>query len=139
MDTPRSPASEQPTPVVQPGQEWSAVIRRPTLEAFASAFGAHASMDGSVLADTVVGAAGIRPVFDATRRMYDAIAFTSEVKTPARVYLEWEGVFQGAAVAGVTVLSKDAAGLIDHVYLYHRPTGQVLAFSQELQRLLSQP
>jgi hypothetical protein len=134
-----SPASELPPLGAQPGQEWFDIIRRPTLEEFASAFGSCASMDGSVLADTVTGAAGIRKVFDATKRMYDAIAFKSEVRTPARVYLEWEGVFQGAAVAGVTVLSKDVAGLIEHVRLYHRPTGQVLAFSKELQRLLSQP
>jgi hypothetical protein len=59
------------------------------------------------------------------------------VKTPTRVYLEWEGVFQAAFVAGVTVLTKDSAGLIEHVCLYHRPTGQVLAFSKELQFLLS--
>ena len=96
-------------------------------------------MDGSVLTDTLFGVAEIRRLFDATRRMYDTIAFTSEVKTPARVYLEWEGIFQGGFVAGVTVLTKDSAGLIEHVYLYHRPTGQVLAFSKELQLLLSQP
>lgn len=121
-----------------PGQEWFDIIRRPTLDEFSAAFSSHPSMDGSVLPGTVNGAAGIRKVFDATRRMYDTIAFKSEVNTPARVYLEWEGVFEGAVVAGVTVLGKNAGGQIEHVQLYHRPTAQVLAFSQELQRLLPQ-
>lgn len=127
----------QPTSSSQPGQDWFDLIRRPTLNAYASGFAPHASMDGSVLADTVHGAARIRDLFDATRQMYDAIAFKSEVTTPTRTYLEWEGVFQGAPVSGVTVLSKDGSGLIEHVRLYHRPTRQVLAFSQELKRLLS--
>jgi hypothetical protein len=131
------PSDGQPALAAQPGQDWFDLIRRPTLEAFASAFAPHASMDGSVLADTVHGAVPIRELFDATRRMYDAIAFISEVTTSTRTYLEWEGVFQGAPVSGVTVLSKDVSGLIEHVRLYHRPTRQVLAFSEELHRLLS--
>lgn len=138
MSNVQSGTREHPLHGAQPGREWFDVIRRPTLDEFAAAFSSHPSMDGAVLPGTVNGASGIRRVFDATRRMYDSIAFKSEVNTPARVYLEWEGVFQGAVVAGVTVLGKNAAGLIEHVRLYHRPTGQVLAFSQELQRLLSE-
>jgi hypothetical protein len=137
MTNSASPVSEHPAPTTPPGQDWFDIIRRPTLEAFASAFAAHASMDGAVLAQPVIGAAGIREVFDATRRMYDAISFKSELTTPTRTYLEWEGVFHGSPVAGVTVLSKDASGLIEHVRLYHRPFSQVLAFSNELRRLLS--
>lgn len=136
MTDDQSPANGRPPDPTRPGQDWFDLIRRPTLEGFASAFAVHASMDGSTLADTVNGAAEIRRVFDATRRMYDSIAFTSEVMTAARTYLEWEGVFQGAPVAGVTVLSKDSSGLIEHVRLYHRPAGQVLAFAKELQRRL---
>ncbi|MDB5817489.1 MAG: hypothetical protein JWQ11_1129, partial [Rhizobacter sp.] len=84
----QSPASGHPAPTPSPGQDWFDLIRRPTLEAFASAFSAHVSMEGSVLADAVLGAAGIREVFDATRQMYDSIAFKSEVTTPGRTYLE---------------------------------------------------
>ena len=137
MTSSASLVSEHPAPTTQPGQDWFDIIRRPTLEAFASAFAAQATMDGSVLAQPVNGPAAIRDVFSATRQMYDAIAFKAEVSTPTRTYLEWEGVFHGSPVAGVTVLSKDASGLIEHVRLYHRPFSQVLAFSNELRRLLS--
>jgi hypothetical protein len=62
MDTLQSEQSEHLSLVTQPGQEWFEVIRRQTVEAFSAAFGSHPSMDGSVLAKTVSGAADIRRV-----------------------------------------------------------------------------
>lgn len=120
-----------------PGQAWAEIIRRPSLDAFSAAFSPDEQLEGSVFAQAIVGPKRIRQVFDATRGMYDAIAFHSEVVTSSRVYLEWQGLFMGEAVAGVTVLSKNDAGLIEQVRLYHRPKGQVEAFSTELHRLIS--
>jgi hypothetical protein len=47
--------------------------------------------------------------------MFDAIAFKHEVTVESRTYLVWEGTFQGNNVAGLTVLTKDAAGLIESI------------------------
>jgi hypothetical protein len=76
----------------------------------------------------IVGAADLRAFFDATRTMYDTIAFKRETTTGSQTFLEWKGVFEGGEVAGVTVLTFDPAGLIESVRLYHRPLGAVVAF-----------
>src|SRR3984957_6300102 len=83
-----------------PGHLWSEIIRRPTLEEFSAAFTADVTFDASVLPRTIRGALGIRMAFDATREMYDSIAFTREENSASRTYLEWEGVFGGRLVVG---------------------------------------
>ena len=120
-----------------PGHCWSEIIRRPTLEEFSAAFTVDVTFDASVLPITIRGAPSIRTVFDATREMYDSIAFTREENSAPRTYLEWEGVFGGRLVVGATVLVKDAAGLIEGVRLYHSPLFLVNDFSAELLRRLA--
>ena len=44
--------------------------------------------------------------------MYGAIAFKSEATAGSKTCLEWEGVFEGDEGSGVTILTKDSAGLI---------------------------
>ena len=53
--------------------------------------------------------------------MFDAIAFKHEVAAGSRTYIEWEGTFQGNNIAGLTVLTRDAAGLIESIRVYYRP------------------
>jgi hypothetical protein len=120
-----------------PGHIWSEIIRRPTLGEFSTAFTADVALDASVLPRTVRGAPDVRAVFDATRGMYETIAFSREENNASRTYLEWEGVFRGRLVAGATILAKDAAGLIEGVRLYHRPLFMVNEFSTELLRRLA--
>jgi hypothetical protein len=120
-----------------PGHLWSEIIRRPTLEEFSAAFTVDVTFDASVLPITIRGAPSIRTVFDATREMYDSIAFTREENSAPRTYLEWEGVFGGRLVVGATILVKDAAGLIEGVRLYHSPLFLVNDFSAELLRRLA--
>ena len=137
------PNDHQPhaTPSVKndltPGRIWSEIIRRPTLGEFSTAFTADVALDASVLPRTVRGAPDVRAVFDATRGMYESIAFSREENSASRTYLEWEGVFKGRLVAGATILAKDAAGLIEGVRLYHRPLFMVNEFSTELLRRLA--
>jgi hypothetical protein len=122
---------------VTPGRLWSEIIRRPTLVEFSTAFTTDVALDASVLPRTVRGAPDVRAVFDATRGMYETIAFSREENSACRTYLEWEGVFGGHLVAGATILAKDAAGLIEDVRLYHRPLFMVNEFSTELLRRLA--
>ena len=114
------------------GQVWLEIIKRPSLQAFAAAFVKDCVLDASVMRVPIVGAAGIRAFFDATRVMYDRIAFVHETRSATRTCLEWEGEFAGRGVGGTTILALDAAGLIESIRIYHRPYEQVLAFSAEL-------
>jgi hypothetical protein len=120
-----------------PGHFWSEIIRRPTLGEFSTAFTVGVALDASVLPRTVRGAADVRAVFDATREMYETIAFSREENSASRTYLEWKGMFGGRLVAGATILAKDAAGLIEGVCLYHSPLFLVNEFSAELLRRLA--
>ena len=43
-----------------------------------------------------------------------------------------EGTFQGNNIAGLTVLTKDTAGLIESIRVYYRPYNVVVAFSADL-------
>ena len=121
-------------PPPAPGLAWLDILQRPTPEAFASAFTPDAVLDASVLREPARGPAAIRVVFDATRGMYEQIAFLHETRSGCRTYLEWEGRFEGQGVAGVTILAHDARGLIESVALHHRPYDQVITFSAELAR-----
>ena len=121
-------------PPPAPGQAWLGILQLPTPEAFASAFTRGAVLETSVLREPVTGAAAIRAVFEATRGMYEQIAFLHETRSGARTCLEWGGRFKGRDVAGVTILVHDAHGLIESVHLHHRPYDQVVAFSAELAR-----
>lgn len=119
-----------------PGQDWMAVLRRPALADFAAAFADTVVLDTSAGTAGIAGAEAIRHFFDATRGMYEAIAFVHETTAGTRTCLEWEGRFQGAPIAGTTILARDENGLIESIRLYHRPYAQVLAFSAELARRL---
>ncbi len=123
--------------VSPPGQDWMEIIRRPSQDAFAAAFTGDAALDASVASGIIVGSAERRRFFDATRSMYDQIAFVSETNCGSQTYLEWEGRFDGRNVAGVTILGRNPAGLIENIRLYHRPYDQVVAFSAELSRRLA--
>jgi hypothetical protein len=119
------------------GQAWLEIIKRPTQEGFASAFTEDVVLDTSVASASVLGAVAIRAFFNATRAMYEEIAFVHETRAGTRICLEWQGRFAGRDIAGTTILAHDAAGAIESIRLYHRPYEQVIAFSAELARRLA--
>ena len=129
-------SSQQSDGSVRPGHSWFEIIKRPTPEAFAAAFTKDVVLDASVLPRSITGTTDVRAFFGATRAMFDAIAFKHEVTAGSRTYLEWEGTFQGNNIAGLTVLTKDAAGLIESIRVfirvYYRPYNVVVAFSADL-------
>ena len=125
-------SSKQSEGNLPPGHSWLEIIKRPTPEAFAAAFTKDVVLDASVLPRSITGATDVRAFFGATRAMFDAIAFKHEVTAESRTYLEWEGTFQGNNIAGLTVLTKDAAGLIESIRVYYRPYNVVVAFSADL-------
>jgi hypothetical protein len=68
--------------------------------------------------------------------MYERIGFTHEIGTKTRMCLEWEGVFAGKPVAGVTIITRDDREAITSVRLHHRPFDQVVAFAETISRHL---
>jgi hypothetical protein len=93
-------------------------------------------LEASVVSRPIVGPVGLWAFFQATRAMYERLDFTHEIGTKARTCLEWEGVFAGKPVAGVTVITRDDRGAITSVRLHHRPLDQVVAFAETISRLL---
>jgi len=119
-----------------PGQDWIAIVRKSGTSEFATAFVAHSVLYASVLNAPCIGVERIGAFFAATGGMYDIIAFTRETKDGSKTFLEWEGKVFGEDVAGTTILTRDEAGLIEGVQLYHRPLHIVVRFSAELRRRL---
>jgi hypothetical protein len=126
----------QPEQPPHPGEAWSEIVSRPTLEEFSRAFASDVVLEASVVSRPIVGPIGLWGFFQATRAMYERIGFTHEIGTKARVCLEWEGVFAGEPVAGATIITQDERGAITSVQLYHRPLDQVVAFAETISRRL---
>jgi hypothetical protein len=121
----------------KPGDGWIAIVRKNGMPEFAAAFAANAVLDASVLSEPRVGADAIASFFAATASgMYDSLTFTNETVDGRKTYLEWEGKAFGRQVAGTTILTRDEAGLIQSIRLYHRPLQMVLEFSKELAKRL---
>ena len=127
----------QPEKPPFPGAAWTEIVSRPTLEKFSFAFASDVVLEASVLSSPIMGPTGLWAFFQATRAMYERIGFTHEIGTKARMCLEWEGVFAGESVAGVTIITRDDRGAITSVRLHHRPFDQVVAFAQTISRHLS--
>ena len=119
-----------------PGQDWIAVVRKNGTNEFATAFVAQPVLYASVLNAPCIGVGCIAAFFAATSGMYDTIAFTHETKDGSKTCLEWEGKVFGEDVGGTTILTRDDAGLIESVQLYHRPLHILVRFSAELGRRL---
>jgi len=128
----------QQTPQV-PGATWRAIIKRESLEAFASAFAEDPVLVASVANAAVHGVPAIRAFFTASADIYETFAFTSEASLGDNTFLEWKGsALGGKAIEGITILAHDAAGLIERIELYHRPLAIVLAFASELEHRLGE-
>ena len=80
--------------------------------AFAAAFTKDVVLEASVLPRPITGAADVRSFFEATRAMYDTIAFKHEVTVESRTYLEWEGTVDKP----IAYLDIDDTGLVEAGY-----------------------
>ena len=124
-------------PAHMPGAEWMAIVGKNGTKKSAAVFASNAVLETSVMNGPCVGAETIASVFAAVAGgMYDSLAFTSETVEGCKTYLEWEGKAFGKDVGGATILTRNEAGLIQSVRLYHRPLQIVLQFSEELAKRL---
>lgn len=121
----------------KPGQDWIAIVRKAGTPEFAAAFVANPVLHTSVLSGPCAGVDVLATVLAAsTGGMYDSLEFTHETVDGPKTYLEWEGKAFGKPVGGSTILTRNAAGLIQSVQIYHRPLPMVLQFSAELEKRL---
>src|SRR5713226_19324 len=125
------------TPSRLPGAAWREIAKKSGTKEFAAAFEPNAVLETSVLNGPCAGVDAIAAFFAATAGgMYDALAFTHETIDGPKTYLEWEGKAFGKDVGGSTILTRNEAGLIQSIQIYHRPLPMVLQFSAELQNRL---
>jgi hypothetical protein len=121
----------------KPGEDWIAIVRKNGTKEFAAAFASNPVLDTSVMNGPCIGVDAIASFFAATADgMYDSLAFTNETIDGPKTYLEWEGKAFGKDVGGTTILTRDRAGLIQSIRLYHRPLQIVVQFSAELGKRL---
>jgi hypothetical protein len=124
-------------PKREAGSEWRTIVRKSGTREFAAAFTANPVLEASVLDRPLIGTDAIAAFFAVTASgMYDSLRFTTETVDGRKTYLEWEGKVFGKDVGGATILTRDEAGLIQSIRLYHRPLEVVLEFSKELARRL---
>jgi hypothetical protein len=119
------------------GEAWRTILKRESLEMFASAFVEEPVLVASVANTAIYGAAAVRTFFSTTAAIYENIGFTKEETVRQTTFLEWKGNALGQkTIEGLTVLARDEAGQIERIELYHRPLAIVVAFSEELERRL---
>src|SRR6201988_1115409 len=121
----------------KPGEDWIAIVRKSGMPEFAAAFAANPVLHTSVLSGPCVGIEAVATVIAAsTGSMYDTLVFTHETVDGPKTYLEWEGNAFGKSVGGATILTRNEAGLIQSIQIYHRPLYMVLQFSAEVENRL---
>ena len=74
-----------------PGEAWRTILKRESLEMFASAFVKDPTLVASVVNTVICGAAAIRTFFSTTAAIYENIAFTKEATVRQTTFLEWKG------------------------------------------------
>ena len=131
----------RPTPVDpstrKPGEDWMAIVRKNGTSEFSAAFAANPVLQTSVMSGPCVGVEAVATVLAATAGgMYDTLGYTHETVDGPKTYLEWEGKAFGKSVGGSTILTRNEAGLIQSIQIYHRPLPMVLQFSAELENRL---
>ena len=113
------------------------MLRKNGTPEFAAAFAANPVPHTSVLSEPCAGFEAVATVLAAASGgMYDTLVFTHETVDGRKMYLEWEGIAFGKSVGGSTILTRNKAGLIQSVQIYHRPLPMVLQFSAELENRL---
>ena len=125
-----------PTPSAS-GSAWRALVRKNGTAEFAAAFSRTVSLETSVMNERCIGVELIGAFFAATTKMYDRLDFTHETVEGRKTFFEWEGTAFGSSIAGTTIVTRNEAGLVEGVRLYHRPFRQVVRFSAELAKRLA--
>jgi hypothetical protein len=104
--------------------------------AFASAFAEDVVLEASTLYRPVSGRENVKCVMEAASKIYENLEFTEQAADGHR-YVEWKAhAFGNKGLSGITVITRNAAGAITHLAIHHKPLGEALKFSAEIDRRL---
>lgn len=112
---------------------WTDAFAAKSEDAFGSAFTDDVVLEGTALLKPLIGRDNVQTSMGAASNYYASLTFTHEATNGDRTYIEWEATgASGVAFSGVTVLTRNDAGLIRHISISHRPLAAVLEFSAEM-------
>jgi pimeloyl-ACP methyl ester carboxylesterase len=118
-------------------QAWREAFANKSAEEFEDAFADNVVLEGSTLRRPIEGRDLVKQVMGTASGIYDSLVFTHEASNGLRTYVEWEATaFDGMALDGVTILTKNDDGQIVSARIHHRPLRAVLRFSSELRERL---
>ncbi|WP_426004838.1 nuclear transport factor 2 family protein [Paenarthrobacter sp. NyZ202] len=112
---------------------WTDAFAAKSEDAFGSAFAEDVVLEATALLKPLHGRTNVQTSMGAASNYYTSLAFTHEATNGDRTYIEWEATgASGVRFSGVTVLTRNEAGLIRHISISHRPLAAVLEFSAEM-------
>lgn len=116
-------------------ESWTGAFAAKTEEAFGETFAEDVVLEAAALLVPVQGRTDVKTVMNAASNYYSHLKFLHEATNGPRTYMEWEATgASGVQFKGVTVLTRDEDGLIEHVSISHRPLAAILEFSAEMNR-----
>lgn len=116
-------------------ESWTGAFAAKSEEAFGEAFADEVVLEAAALLVPVKGRSDVQTVMSTASNYYKALRFTHEATNGPRTYVEWEATgASGVEFSGVTVLSRNEEGLIEHISISHRPLAAILEFSGEMNR-----
>ena len=93
---------------------------------------------GSALRKPVEGRDRVRQILWTAAAIYESLAFTDQVSSGRRSYVEWVATaFGGKQLRGSTIIVTNEDGKIEHAVVQHRPLDELLAFSAEMGKRMS--
>jgi hypothetical protein len=116
-------------------ESWIGAFAAKSEEAFGGAFADDVALEAAALLVPVKGGSDVHTVMSTASNYYKDLRFTHEATNGPRTYVEWEATgASGVQFSGVTVLTRNEEGLIQHISISHRPLAAILEFSGEMNR-----
>jgi hypothetical protein len=116
-------------------QTWTGAFAQQSADAFGSALADDVVLEAATLRVPVRGKKDVQATMQAASAYYTSLMFTHEAVNGRRTYLEWEAEAPtGTKFSGITILARNADGLIGHIAIHHRPLDAALEFSAEMSR-----
>ncbi len=122
-----------------PAADWKGAFAEKKQSDFAATLAENVVFEASVMKRTVTGRAAVSEILGNASALYETLVFTEQASSGPRQYVEWKArTFGGPELAGITILTRDADGLIAAIAIHHRPLDGLLDFSEKLGRRLAQ-
>jgi len=118
-------------------QPWTQAFEAQKDAKFAEAFAEDVVLDASAMMHSAKGRDRVKAIMGTVSKYYDSCIFTNQVEKDSKTYLEWDVLTStGLKMSGVTILTKNSEGQLQHIAIHHRPMKEMMIFSKELGDLL---